>query len=163
MVLRLAKDGPRLQTAPRPAVVSGRRGGGHGEMRFYLNSGQTSAVNIRLGLGGDATGLLKSPREYQESTREAQGKSYGNTTERQGAYEGALGNCRAGPSIRNAFSVLPLHPGDAGREPDESAAGAKAASARAQAGAAANRRRAMKQTGCHVSRTPSRRTSHRPE
>ena len=54
-----------------------------------------------------------------------------------------------------AFGAGPLHPGDAGREPGESAPGAKPASAPAQAGAAANWRKAVKQTGCHVSRTPS--------
>jgi hypothetical protein len=41
-------------------------------------------------------------------------------------------------------------------EPDEPAAGGKAASAPAQAGAAANWRGAVKQTGCHISRTPQR-------
>jgi hypothetical protein len=46
-----------------------------------------------------------------------------------------------------AFGDGPLHPGDAGREPGESAAGAKTASAPAQPGAAANSRRAVKQTG----------------
>ena len=54
-----------------------------------------------------------------------------------------------------AYGDGPLHPGDAGRDPDESAPGAKAASDPAQAGAADNWRRVMKQLGFRISRTPS--------
>jgi hypothetical protein len=35
----------------------------HGEMRFYLNSGQTNAVKTKPGLGGDTVVLSKSRRE----------------------------------------------------------------------------------------------------
>ena len=42
----------------------------HRKMRFRLNSGRTSAVYIRHGLGGDTEGLLKSPQEYKGCTRD---------------------------------------------------------------------------------------------
>jgi hypothetical protein len=35
----------------------------HGKTEFHLNNAQTSAVEIRLRLGGDPVELLKSPWE----------------------------------------------------------------------------------------------------
>ncbi len=46
-------------------------------MRFHLNSGQTSAVKTRRGLGADSVVPPKSPREYGR----IRGKSYGGPTE----------------------------------------------------------------------------------
>src|ERR1039458_9148986 len=49
-------------------------------MEFHLNNGQTSAVRIRHGLGGDTVGLPKSARMYKGCTRDVQGMYKGTTS-----------------------------------------------------------------------------------
>jgi hypothetical protein len=44
-------------------VMDSRREEIHGKTEFHLNNAQTSAVEIRLRLGGDPVELLKSPWE----------------------------------------------------------------------------------------------------
>src|ERR1035438_7714872 len=53
-------------------------------MEFHLNNGQTSAVRIRHGLGGDTVGLPKSVRMYKGCTRDVQGMYKGCTRATQG-------------------------------------------------------------------------------
>src|ERR1019366_1657376 len=57
-------------------------------MEFHLNNGQTSAVRIRHGLGGDTVGLPKSARMYKGCTRDVQGMYKGCTRDVQGMYKG---------------------------------------------------------------------------
>src|ERR1035437_9807155 len=50
-------------------------------MQFHLNSGPTSAVKPRRGLGGDAAGLRKSSRGYKGRTREIHRRYNGDISE----------------------------------------------------------------------------------
>jgi hypothetical protein len=57
-----------------PMASKGREDGIHGNTRFGLNTGPTSAVNIRLSLAGDEVVRPESPVERRENAREAHAK-----------------------------------------------------------------------------------------
>ena len=71
----------------------------YGKMRFWLNGGRTSTVNIEHGLGGDAVVLPKSPREYKGGPTVVQRQSNGSPTD-------ALRSTSQAPGLPHALCAV---------------------------------------------------------
>ena len=81
-----------------PTASKGRKDGIHGNTRFGLNTGPTSAVNIRLSLAGDEVVRPESPVQHCENAREAYARPMRSLCEAH---------------ANNALSVPYHHPGNA--------------------------------------------------